>query len=73
MRTWKRRHAQWTVVFNANLALEPGDSQRKTASQLRKDLKAWEAAQDANIKVDLGSPAAYMVRVHFFWSTSQFF
>ncbi|KAH9948102.1 hypothetical protein B0H21DRAFT_788628 [Amylocystis lapponica] len=38
-----RRHAKWVMMWNANVDHAP--AQRKTAEQLRRDLKKWEDEQ----------------------------
>lgn len=39
-KTWIARHQRWVMIFNANL--DKSQSNRKTAKELRNELKNWE-------------------------------
>ncbi|GAA5978052.1 hypothetical protein JCM10908_004211 [Rhodotorula pacifica] len=42
----QRRHRQFVILWNANADLDPDHPARKTAKQLRSELKHWEEDQD---------------------------
>ncbi|KAK4702905.1 E3 ubiquitin-protein ligase RAD18, partial [Phenoliferia sp. Uapishka_3] len=46
---WKRRHAHWTTLWNANLDLDADDPRRKNSAMLRKELRVWEKTLDEDV------------------------
>ncbi|KAF8810105.1 hypothetical protein BYT27DRAFT_7092960 [Phlegmacium glaucopus] len=56
---WEQRHQQWVVLYNANLDRSPNN--RKTTSELKKDLKKWEEERPKKKKAVVSDVLGYQI------------
>jgi hypothetical protein len=53
----RRRHQQWTTLWNANTDVDVKDARHKSHKELVKELLRWEEMMDGSEKVEIDGKA----------------